>query len=334
MIKLSEYIKLLVPLEERYGNQKKLKGIWYHGTSSKYLYSILSNGLVPHPKERVWDKNATVYNLGPYNLSLESYGGIYMTRRLQTAYSAAVNAANKTKTNPLLIAISITPKSLVLDEDTFSAFFIGYPQDILVPCYKIMVYGGTHAEKSELENERKKFTSDRLKKIQRTYNIKNENLIERLRVLISEEGFPATVARAASHTRDYLWRDAFYEYSKTNSKIPSKPSQEKCEKEYRLFIDKITKTLKFLLVSNALKKGSDNFSDLLSGDSMHGRSLQPIRFSGNNKIISIFEFKQSPTEQFGTDVHLKYGTVPDKFISDYNTISPGFNLGKIIVDKT
>lgn len=329
MIKLSSYAKLLTRLDERYGNQKKLRGIWYHGSSSKNLKSILSNGLVPYPKERVWDgERGSGTVLSQHSLSLESYGGIYMTRRLTTAYSAAINSAHKTKTHPIVVVLSMTPKNLVLDEDTLSNFFISYPQDILIPHYKTMVYGGTQIEKKELHEEQKRFVDKCVSHICNTYNIKNESLINRLKHLISTEGFPAVVYRSASHAPSYLWNSAFYDYKE---KIPNKPHIDESEKKYRDFVDKITKTLKFILLKSPSTKYNDNMK--FNPEYIHGRSLEPIRFNGKNKIISIFEFTKSEILQFATDVHLKYGIIPNDFVSQYKTIDVDFTADKIIIDK-
>jgi hypothetical protein len=178
---------------------------------------------------------------------------------------------------------------------------------------------------------KKSFIQYYIRNLCKTYKITNSNLVNRLTELISEEGFKAVVWRAASHSRDYIWKDAFYDYVLSGKSLPNKPSQEECEKNYRAFIDKLTKTLKAILLISPDETKSDQLE--FNPMHVHGRSLEPIRFSGKNKIISIFEFKESQTQQFATDVHLKYGLVPEKFVSEYKSMHFDFTIDKIIDDR-
>lgn len=90
----------------------------YHGTSDVNLHSILKNGLVINPKNVVWenDNSASVYQS-----SNRTYGGVYLTKNLYTASSAASNAVRKLGGNRLIVIVQFQPQSSILDEDLYKS---------------------------------------------------------------------------------------------------------------------------------------------------------------------------------------------------------------------
>jgi len=79
----------------------------YHGTSSRFLRSILKHGLLPDPGHTSW--------VGHYNLA--SLGGVYMSIDHDTAVEAARAAVNKHGGEPIIIQISVVTDSGTPDED-------------------------------------------------------------------------------------------------------------------------------------------------------------------------------------------------------------------------
>ncbi len=95
------------------------KEIMFHGTSSKFLRSILKKGLVVNSKERVYEEEYD-NRPGVVYKDLESYSGIYFSVNYGTAYGAGQSASLKFGGNILIIVAQIetqTP-SVVIDEDS------------------------------------------------------------------------------------------------------------------------------------------------------------------------------------------------------------------------
>ena len=49
------------------------------------------------------------------------------------------------------------------------------------------------------------------------------------------------------------------------------------------------------------------------------RSLEPIRFSGKNRITCVLEFPPSKVTKYSEDIHILWGEVPKQFIEDWET---------------
>jgi len=88
----------------------------YHGTSTKFLNSILSNGLIPNPKERVYSEPDKDKELD-YGRSMASLEGVYLTDEYMTASGAATNAADSTGGQKLMVICDVSRASGFADED-------------------------------------------------------------------------------------------------------------------------------------------------------------------------------------------------------------------------
>jgi hypothetical protein len=315
------YISFYKELFERYAGSKSLRGIWYHGTSTKYLQSILSQGLIPFPKEKSWDVDP---DASSDSLDRTTYGGIYVTRNLLTAYSAAWRTAKKTNGNRLVVMIDLQPKSLIADEDDVARYFTNYNTLNALFYYKIYKYGTNYTEYlDELEKEKEKFADYVINKIKSSYDIKNNpNLILRLKELIKNEGYVAAITRIVSYYENSGYGNQWHRCWDTREidikDIPPLPSKEEGESLFRNFIQKFTKTLKQIAT--------------LSDFSQKGRSLQPIRFSGSNKIVCIIELIENPAEP--TKIKIHYGSLPNDFIKQYKErIRSDFNPDELIVES-
>ncbi len=88
--------------------------LMYHGTSSTLSSSILSEGL-NSDHERVWDEEKAEGDTH----SRESYGGIYLTNNFMTAWAAARTATEKFGGQRLMVIaqLELRTPSIVVDED-------------------------------------------------------------------------------------------------------------------------------------------------------------------------------------------------------------------------
>jgi RNA:NAD 2'-phosphotransferase (TPT1/KptA family) len=66
--------------------------VMYHGTTSKFLRSILKKGLDPRAKTRVW---ADDHGANARNTSRKSLPRVYATTNYMTAQSSSTTAAEK-----------------------------------------------------------------------------------------------------------------------------------------------------------------------------------------------------------------------------------------------
>lgn len=91
------------------------KSLNYHGTSSKNIRTILKEGLIPFPKETVYDKEERE---GGFSTT-KTFGGAYFIRDWMYAYSAAGKAVEKFGGNRLIIEAIIEDQNqdVLPDED-------------------------------------------------------------------------------------------------------------------------------------------------------------------------------------------------------------------------
>lgn len=89
---------------------------YYHGTSSKFLRSIMVNGLVTNPKKRVY---------GAKNY-LQSFEGVYITDVISYAMARASHATYEIGGKPIIIILQISQNYGYVDEDFIKQFIIWY----------------------------------------------------------------------------------------------------------------------------------------------------------------------------------------------------------------
>ena len=294
-------------INERYGGSKKIRGIWYHGTSTKYLKDILVNGLIPDPKERSWDIDP---DASTSTLDRSSYGGVYVTRNLMTATGSAWRTARKTNGNRLIVILDLQPKSLIADEDDIAPFFVNYHEQNAFFYYKLLKYGSEYSDyMRDLETEKKRFTDKVVKQISDLRDIKNQKIKDILHKLIYNEGFYATVTRIVAYSdlksrSSYdMWTRCWDTRKIDMDQIPPLPEKEEGESVFRKFVNKLT-----ILLREIARQ---------SGFATTARSLEPIKFSGSNKIICVVELVESNKSSPKFKIH--YGSLPQDFIDQYKT---------------
>lgn len=110
---------------------------YYHGTTTKYLKSILVNGLAP-------DNKNTIYEPSKYLLDYQPYGGAYLSKSMSEAIGYSydkIEHKNKTISDklkykkiteePVIILCHVSPYSGYLDEDSFTHFLHGEVNTLL-----------------------------------------------------------------------------------------------------------------------------------------------------------------------------------------------------------
>lgn len=119
---IKEFIDLSVKkeLNERKKEEATKPKIFYHGTASSNLKSILSKGMLANPDNKHWDEESSLKDASIGSPSLESLKGSYWTRNFMTAYSAARNSADTFGGNRLFVISQISPKETLPDEDNIA----------------------------------------------------------------------------------------------------------------------------------------------------------------------------------------------------------------------
>lgn len=266
--------------------------IMYHGTAFKNLRSIMSYGLLPNPKGRAWSlDNDSGFN----NASRASLEGVYLTRNLMTALSAASNGANRQhmKEGDLLVAVEMQPKTAFADEDDLNSLSVVSDHSYLVASLYNSWKNGTDGE--FLEDHMEKYKNRFLSRISFHMDV-HPALKTRLWEML-DRVFVAALERQAAYVGDVI---------KRNFKGVEPPNRQDAESKYMRVREKVTRTMKSLANPFSYSKGNDKFS-------LTARVVEPIGFRGVNKIICVlhvpFDYEEKPT--------LIYGRVPEDLISQW-----------------
>lgn len=307
--------------------QKETRRIMYHGTTSKLLASIMSEGLIPYPKNRTWSDDPDSSFDNP---SRASYGGIYVTTNIMTAVSSAGKISRQTKSNSLIVCMDIHPYSLIADEDNVTY----YVNKLVIPGLLTTEYGvsGLYASWIILQNRefvkqfiknhskfnlkeqrdylfkaKKQYVEDSIKKLM--YNIEeieqHPELVAAVKSLLETKGFEATLIRHSAYIDQYTLQKAFdYFGYKGEVKVPDKAM---AEQKYKEFVDQLSRTLKKISYPRANRNSSFK----------HGRLEKTINFTGKDKIVCIVE--DWYVQGQGTFSYVHYGQPPQQFIKDWQS---------------
>lgn len=296
----------------------------YHGTSSARLHQIMVQGLIPFPKKKVWQTDPGSF----HRPSRASIGGIYVTTNLMTATSSAFNAVRGTKNNQLIVCMNIHPYSMVADEDDFTNLANVPIPDLVTTEYgiagiyipmilikrKIPLEDYTYnISKEHIEKVKNHFIEEAIwhfKKIKLKDIVMHPELEKRLRELLDKEGFEAAVIRQAAYIEKYSFTRVCDDYGHWEDGCPvTIPNKEEAERNWTVFLDKISKTLKSFA----------HFKSRKSDYNKTARVLKAIGFSGRDRITCIFEIKQEKREDRSIYVSLiHYGTPPADLIEQWH----------------
>ena len=312
-------IKLKPLINERYGGSTKEKGIWYHGTSMKRIPSIMSQGLDPNvsPKNKSWDSDP---NVDVINLDKTSYGGIYVTKNIGSATSAAFRTSQKDKTNEAVVILLLQPRSLVADEDDIASRIMHLKPHLAGSVYHVIypymweTFGAPDYHKEYAEKSKDEWVDGAMKSLFFDFKIDDPRLKEEVHKLLYTDGYRAMLTRIVSYLKkkesytDYWeWRKAYADVHKMKDygeeyNIPDPPSSGEVERLFRAFVDKLTRTMKH--------KARHSFTGSFSKTA---RSLEPITFHGSNRIIAIVEIVRDKVSKYHENVKILYGKLPDDF---------------------
>lgn len=272
----------------------------YHGTSSKFLRSILKQGIVPNPKEKKWsdDPHASLYNL-----SRESLEGSYWTTNIVTALSSSTSTRGKFGGDAITIIAMISEGSAYADEDSVtytltgalpetytSLFGTGIVSEYVPKLLASMYWGGPHTdahvrtsaadrgfeipEDSSVKDHILKTFSEILHKKLSANPEKQPINYDLMRSLL--EGL--MLRGMAFEKKDNEYGSSYltdFKAKQEKGLAPEIPELEEIERDMLALRDQLTKSYK-----KTAYQSSDTFNHTL-------RTVHPVTYSGANKIIGI-----------------------------------------------
>ena len=306
---LADYPDLKGAVAERHGGSDQDRGLWYHGTARKNLRSILSQGLIPDPKRRAWDKDPNASEISP---DRASYGGIYLTKNLMTALSSA-NPLYGDRSDPLLAIVDAQSRSLVADEDSVSRSLAqigweGFTTNHTPTLAYLYAKSVKSPDDSELVKLRDDWSKSQTRLIALLYKLEDPRLLARLFELCQATFLPS-IARIVAYyaLREGSWyRDYASKAGYSLKEVPPAPQPREAEATYRAAVDKITRTLK-----DIPRKDAES-----GGFNVVGRVMTPIRFKGANRIVALVELVNW-MQMEDRELIVHYGKLPESFFTDY-----------------
>lgn len=283
--------------------------IMYHGTSTKFLRSILKNGVLPSSKEKVWadDPDANIDSF-----SRASIGGSYWTSNLLTAKSSSRNATRKFDGNSLIVVAQIAESSSFADEDSIMWNLKNAYQSAVRE-----LFGGIYAEAVHIyahglyddQKIRNKFfdafkTSFHERSTENSPKVPMpDSLLENTCIALLDRYIAYTVAgrgRLSSWGGTKDLKDELFKH------VDNKPEKilttSESEQNLQHWVDKLTRYYR-----ESAYKDSGKFSHTL-------RTEQPVTFRGANKIINILEILPDNSSII---VHYGPTELPQQFVEDW-----------------
>jgi len=316
--------------------------IYYHGTDIKNLRPILSEGLVPEGKSKEWADDPSAGMTSP---SRQAYGGIYLTRNLMTALGAPRHNRSAGDYRMVMVVVEGQPNSLFLDEDSIvswldAPFEHGNDSEFLIGEHFMMTLPNAPDSMKQAYADSQQRYVDRVvatikRRLEESQLTMDANLEKRVRELLPGV-FTASITRRTSHAfksdQKRIEKDGYdarnYDYTRTyrrvmgdDVEVPPKdtviPTTEQGEAVFRNAAEQLTRTLRSML--RIQQKGGWSFQN--------ARSMQPIGYSGSNKITCVMEIREgrdlmfyyNDPEAFREEkgsmmpIVVHYGTVPEDF---------------------
>jgi hypothetical protein len=326
---------------KRVGEEKTAKvaaprSEWFHGSSIKNLKSILSQGLLPNVKTKNWNPDRS--SGSSVQVSLESYGGTYVTRNLLTALGAPED--RRTEGRSVMVCLEMQPNTMFLDEDSITGVLDQPIQHMSDSQWHVGLFY-IAATRSDADA---RWQPD-VAMFQKTYS---DTAIERWKYEFKEkyktEMHPdleaemrkelpacwiAAMGRRAAHLykterADYEAKRAYAQVAHEKAKdmewadLPSAaelfPTPAQGEEDFRNAVEKITRSLRIMARPST---GNDS---MYNRDS--ARVMEPIGYSGSNKITAVLEVRDGPA-YVGEDwkkpvpIIVHYGSVPAMFVDQW-----------------
>lgn len=272
----------------------------FHGTSTKFLRTILKTGIEPFPKTKMWDVDP---NADEKRSSRASVGGSYWTSNLLTATSSALNTKQKFGGDSLIVIANIQQQQSFMDEDnvTFETNHVMTEtiRDILsVSPEAYPQIAHIFYDNKELKTKMQKYFVEKF----HSYMIYNKNMPVPKEIL--QKHFDNYFIRIFSHLKNK--KDSINDvFRYVENKPEDIPTVQEAEKMYQNTLDKITKYYR----KNAIELDDNSFNHTL-------RITEPVTFGGANKITHLIEIPDNYEEK----LILHYGdknNIPEKFIKEY-----------------
>lgn len=271
----------------------------FHGTSTKFLRTILKKGMEPYPKTKMWDVDPSADETRSSRASL---GGSYWTSNLLTATSSALNTKQKFGGNRLIVIANIQQQQSFMDEDnvTFETKHVMLETIIDILNVSPDAYpqiAHIFYDNKELKSKMQNYFVEKF----HSYIIYNKNMPIPRNLLKTH--FDNYFIRIFSHLKNK--KDSINDVFKyVENKPEDIPNIQDAEKMYQDTLDKVTKYYR----KNAIEI-DNSFNHTL-------RITEPVTFSGANKITHIIEIPDDYEEK----LILHYGdknNILEKFIKEY-----------------
>lgn len=279
--------------------------IMYHGTSTKFLRSILKNGIQPHPTQKTWADDEQQVQQSFSRASLE---GSYWSGNLMTATSSASKTRRKFGGNDLLVIAQISEQSAYADEDLLDFALLQALNNTVASIHPGIRRDFHMVLGHDLYDEPK--NKDRVQKVFR------DNLHELLggseKHEPNKEFFNELLDTLVKRSMAYE-RKSGMSLDRWIINVPDLPSISDIEQHVNRLREQLTRSYR----ATALDRSQ--FSHNL-------RIALPVGFSGSNKILQILELHQWRWEgdnkkPIVDPFILRYGdgNLPSNFYNQYET---------------
>jgi hypothetical protein len=314
------------------------RSVWYHGSHIKNLRSILTQGLIPNPKERSWADDP---GAGVNNPSRQSYGGIYVTTNLMTAISSS-REMGPDRGHNVLVCCELQPNTFFMDEDDINGT-INQPltrggndsSRIVWGYYLALTQPNSDAEwKKGAEDERADYIEQVIKQLKYRYHspehgMKGEmhpELEKCIRTLLPDMWMAALTRRAAHLTdnKHSLWSNAEGDFKDAYRRVLPKVEYDDIPPVAQLIPSKAEGEALFMQESEKLTRAMRYYARPLKENAFSNtaRVMTPIGYSGSNRILAVLEIQDSrrirgDDRKIPTKIVIHFGKIPSDFISQW-----------------
>lgn len=281
--------------------------VMFHGTLPQFARSIIKQGVVPDPQQKVWaqDPDASIYSM-----SRKSLPGSYWTSNLMTALSSSTTARNrlgKGDEGQLIIVAQIQEQSAFADEDSLNSMIMhalsemyaqyfghGIVSDF-VPKYAALQYWMGDDTQEGMTKTYAKLLHGYLAQDPEKQPINYELMKAMLEALM---------LRGMAHEKkdNPKFSNSTLTAWEQSPKTPEIPSVGDIEGVALAVREKLTRSY----TKTATAGGGGALGHTL-------RMTLPVAFRGANKILAIVEH---PAD-YNAPVILYYGKLPDAYFQEY-----------------
>lgn len=285
--------------------------LMYHGTTSKFLRTILKKGLVPG-KMKVWDAEKK---------DLESLEGVYLTNSFMTAYSAAGTAFRKFGGNRLFVIAQVSlGVGIAMDEDELLPIIAGALHSV-IHCHCILLE--TLKDEKVLKKALDEGFKDFVKRLQHYVEKKHRKRVAA--TLKKKEGkirkclYYFLLDSAVKEIGHYLKGVKYYEaerycappeilwdYAKTTPRLNRRDTQKKLRK----YLDEVSKIVG--LLTKGFKK--EVIGPFLGLSNVR---VPSIGYKGRTKIVGIVEETRAEMGNNELTIHYERGKIANRLKKDY-----------------